>query len=167
MEPLSRHSIELRHEIHPGDLGRVVQLHGEVYAGEYGFNHQFEAYVAYTLGEFASDQVSAGGRLWLAEIDGRLVGSIGIVLRDHDQAQLRWLIVHPNVRGRGLGRRLVAETISYCRDAGCRWIYLWTVSPLVEAARLYLAHGFRLTEETEVRRMWGSMLAEQRYDLNL
>lgn len=167
METTSERGIILRHDVRPGDLGRVVELHGEVYAAEYGFDHQFEAYVAYTLGQFASEGGNFNGRLWIAEIDDRLVGSIGIVLQPELRAQLRWLIVHRDARGSGLGSRLVASAVEYSRDLGCRSVYLWTVNPLTDAARLYAKHGFRLTEEKEPCSMWGSMLAEQRYDLSL
>ena len=35
----------LRHDLHPGDIGTVVQLHGITYAREYQFDPTFEAYV--------------------------------------------------------------------------------------------------------------------------
>src|SRR3990167_5277769 len=42
----------LRSELRPGDLGRIVWLHGTVYAHECGFDPTFEAYVAGPLAEF-------------------------------------------------------------------------------------------------------------------
>ncbi len=159
--------LSVRHDLRPGDLGRVIAMHGDLYAAEYGFDHRFEAYVAETLGEFGRTARSGRDRLWLAELDGRLVGSIGVVGREHDEAQLRWVLVHPDARGRGSGRRLVGEALAFCRTAGYRSVYLWTVHPLAEAARLYLRAGFVLTEEKPREPMWGTTLSEQRYDLRL
>ncbi|MDI3340257.1 MAG: GNAT family N-acetyltransferase [Sphaerobacter sp.] len=159
--------VSLRCELRPGDLGRVTELHGVLYAAEYGFDHTFESYVAESLGEFGRLARPGRDRLWLAERDGRLVGSIGIVGREGGAAQLRWFLVHPDARGRGLGRRLLGESLAFCRAAGYRSVYLWTVNLLTDAARLYTAAGFRLTEETPARPTWGVMLAEQRYDLTL
>lgn len=159
--------VSLRHDLRPGDLGRVTELHGVLYAEEFGFDHTFESYVAEALGEFGRLYRPGQDRLWLAERDGRLVGSIGIVGREDGAAQLRWFLVHPDARGRGLGRRLLNESLAFCRAAGYRSVYLWTVNILTDAARLYTSVGFRLTEETPVQPTWGVMLAEQRYDLTL
>lgn len=157
--------VMIRHDLRPGDLGRVVLQHGELYAREYGFDHRFEAYVAETLAEFALGFRPDRDRLWLAELDGELVGSVGILGREDGWAQLRWFLVHPSARGRGLGTRLVRECLDFCCAAGCRAVFLWTVDPLVEAARIYERAGFRLTEEKPPAQLWGQTLREQRYDL--
>lgn len=159
--------ITLRHEIRPGDLGRVTTLHGALYADEYGFDVTFEAYVALTLGEFARAVRPGQDRLWIAERGDEVVGSIGIIGREGNAAQLRWFLVHPSARGRGLGWRLLEESLAFCRAARYESVYLWTVHTLEAAARLYTAAGFRLTEEKDLAPLWGQMLAEQRYDLRL
>lgn len=159
--------IVIRHDLRPGDLGRVTKEHGELYAREYGFDHTFEAYVAATLAEFAQRLRPDRDRLWLAERQGRLVGSIGVVGREGGAAQLRWLLVHPDARGQGVGSRLVAACLDFCRSAGYRSVFLWTVDSLADAARLYRRFGFTLTEEKPARTLWGQLLREQRYDLTL
>ena len=157
----------VRHELRPGDLGRATALHGVLYAEEYGFDHRFEAYVAETLGQFGRTARPGLDRLWLAELDGRLVGPIGIVGRVDGAAQLRWVLVHPDGRGHGLGRRLLDEALAFCRAAGYGSVFLWTVSPLAAAARLYTAAGFHLTERKPLDAPWGVPLSEERYDLTL
>jgi GNAT superfamily N-acetyltransferase len=158
--------ITVRHGPRPGDLGRVTALHGELYAAEYGFDCRFEAYVAETLGEFGRLARPGRDRLWLAETGGRLIGSVGIVGREDGAAQLRWLLVAPEGRGRGLGRRLLGEALAFCREAGYRSVYLWTVGQLTTAARLYLEAGFRKTEALPPAD-WGAPVVEERYDLRL
>jgi len=123
--------VSIRHALRPGDLGRVTELHGLLYAAEYGFDHRFEAYVAETVGQFGRTAREGRDRLWLAELDGRLVGSAGIVGRDGGAAQLRWVLVHPDGRGHGLGRRLLDQALGFCRVADYRSVFLWTVTPLV------------------------------------
>ena len=58
----------ISHDLRPGDLGRVTELHGQVYAREYGFDHTFEAYVASTLAEFGLGLRPGRDRLWLADV---------------------------------------------------------------------------------------------------
>ena len=159
--------VTIRHDMRPGDLGRVIELHGVLYSDEYRFDGRFEAYVAETLGEFGRTARPDRDRLWLAELDGRLVGSIGIVGREEGAAQLRWVLLHPDGRGRGLGRHLLDEALAFCRAAGYRSVYLWTVSPLTAAARLYVAAGFGKTETKPPADLWGVSVAEERYDLAL
>ena len=159
--------VTVRHDLRPGDMGRVIALHGVLYAQEFGFDHGFEAYVAETVAEYGRLARPALDRLWIAERAGRQVGSIAIVGREDGAAQLRWFLVHPDTRGAGVGRRLVSEALAFCRSAGYRSVYLWTVSGLDAAARLYLAAGFRKTETKPPALLWGARLAEERYDLDL
>ena len=160
-------NIVVRHDLRPGDMGRVIALHGELYAREYGFDHGFEAYVAETVAEFGKLARPGLDRLWVAERDGQLVGCIAIIGREDGLAQIRWFLVHPTARGGGLGRRLVQESLAFCREAGYRSVCLWTVSGLEAAARLYLAAGFRKTETKPPAVLWGATLSEERYDLSL
>ncbi len=158
--------VTLRHELRPGDIGHVVQRHGLIYARECGWDHTFEAYVARPIAEFALRNDAERERMWLAEIAGRTVGSIGIVSGEADAAQLRWFLVEPDARGLGVGRRLVDEALGFCRATGRSHVYLWTVAGLDAAAHLYTRTGFRLTESVPGHR-FGADLVEQRYDLEL
>ena len=54
----------------PGDIGWVVQLHGELYAREYGWNSEFEALVADIAGRFLRKFQPGLERCWIAELDG-------------------------------------------------------------------------------------------------
>jgi GNAT superfamily N-acetyltransferase len=97
---------------------------------------------------------------------GRVRGSVAIVDASENAAQLRWLILHPEVRGFGLGRRLVEEAVGFCRTCGYARVLLWTVKGLLAATRIYTGIGFRLTEE-KTHRIWGNEITEQRYELEL
>jgi GNAT superfamily N-acetyltransferase len=158
--------VTVRHDARPGDLGRVVEQHGRLYAVEYGFDRRFEAYVAEGVAEFGRAAPAARQRLWLAECNEKLLGSIAILDRGAGVAQLRWFLLDPSARGHGLGRRMVRESLDFCRAAGYHAVFLWTVSLLDAAAHLYREAGFILTEET-VSAAWGPTVTEQRYDLLL
>jgi N-acetylglutamate synthase-like GNAT family acetyltransferase len=157
--------ITIRHEFRPGDAGRLIELHGLLYSQEHGFDHTFEAYVAKPLAEFMLSQTPRE-RIWLVDSDGVLMGSVAIVKHTETEAQLRWFLLHPALRGRGLGNRLVEEAVAFCRESRYERVFLWTVSSLRAAAQVYQKADFRLTDE-QTHEIWGCKLTEQRYDLVL
>jgi N-acetylglutamate synthase-like GNAT family acetyltransferase len=158
-------NVNIRNHLKPGDIGYITYLHGTLYAEERGWDHTFEAYVAGPLAEFAKSH-NDRERIWVVEKDGAVAGSVGIVEASRRRAQLRWLLLHPRLRGHGIGRTLLQEAISFCKDKRYSTIFLWTVSALASAARLYTSAGFQLAEEN-THEMWGAVVTEQRYDLNL
>ena len=153
----------IRTELRPGDVGEITRLHGVLYRDEYGWDEHFEAYVAEALGRFVLDANPERGRIWIAELDDSIVGCIAIVRASADEAQLRWFLVTPAARGTGLGRRLINEAMTFCRDSAYQRVFLWTVSKLTAAAQLYRSCGFVLTE-SKTHEIWGQKLTEERYD---
>jgi len=152
----------------PGDLGWVVMSHGEVYAREFGWDGSFEALVARIVADYARQPDPRREAAWIAEVDGRRTGCVFCVSDpDHEgTALLRILLVHPDGRGRNLGRRLVDTCLMFAREAGYRRVRLWTNHPLVAARHLYLERGFRLVAE-EPHHSFGVDLVGQTYELDL
>jgi len=157
--------VTLRTEMRAGDLGRIVSLHGELYARECGWDLTFEAYVAGPLAEFVRSP-SPRNRLWIAEHVGGIVGCVAIVGASQREVQLRWYLVVPEWRRRGLGRRLLAEAVAFSREQGYETVFLWTTSNLTAAAKQYLSAGFRKIE-ARPGRMWGKDVVEEKYELAL
>jgi GNAT superfamily N-acetyltransferase len=150
----------------PGDMGFVVQSHGARYAGDYGYDASFEALVAEIAAKFISSFDASRERCWIADIDGRPVGSVFLVRSDDEVAKLRLLLVEPSARGQGLGQRLVAECISFARACGYRRITLWTQSNLSAARKIYQDAGFTLTR-SEPHRSFGQNLIGETWEREL
>jgi N-acetylglutamate synthase-like GNAT family acetyltransferase len=162
---MDRPSVIIRNETRPGDLGYLLYLHGSLYAKEYGFDNTFETDVAIAVTDFFRSY-SGQERIWIVEHRDEVAGCIAIVKRADDAAQLRWFLLHPKIRGFGIGRQLINEAISFSKKCGYSSMFLWTADILTEAAHLYKSAGFSITgEKTHTR--WGQRLTEQRYDLKL
>jgi ribosomal protein S18 acetylase RimI-like enzyme len=157
----------IRRELRPGDLGAIIAHHGRVYPPEYGLDSSFEGHVAAS--------VSAAGKrgwprrnegVWIVEADGEHAGSIALTDEGDGLAALRWFVLDPELRGQGLGRRLVAELLADAERAGYDTIGLETFSDLRAAAHIYRGHGFEL-QWTETGPRWGrEELTYQRYELS-
>jgi len=157
---------KIRHHIKPSDIGYLTYLHGILYAKEYGYDQTFEAYVARGLAEFIQSFNPDKDRIWLAETNGRIIGSVAIAGHSKVDAQLRWFLVHPDYRRLGIGKELLKDALQFCKECKYKTIFLWTASELVGAGHLYTSFGFSRTEERK-HEIWGKTVTEERYDLHL
>jgi GNAT superfamily N-acetyltransferase len=150
------------------DYGWIIQSHGEVYAREYGWGPRFLSLVARVVADYIDAFDPALERCWIAERDGRNVGSV-FVAKDPSRpgvAKLRMLLVLPSARGLGIGRRLVDECTVFARDAGYHTISLWTNSVLTAARKLYADAGYTLVRE-EIHDTFGTPLTAETWEMRL
>lgn len=153
-------------DLAPGDIGWVVQQHGEIYAREYGWNSRFEALVAGIASEFLLEFQPEWERGWIAELHGERVGAIFVVRKSPTVAQLRMLILAPGARGLGLGGKLVDECIAFARLKGYKKMVLWTHSCLLAARGIYARRGFTLMQ-SESHEGYGKQLVGETWELKL
>ncbi len=157
----------LLRDLKAGDLGWIIHRQAVLYTGEYGWNNDYEALVARILADFTQAFDPAHDAAWVAEIDGRIVGSVFLVKGDQPKlGKLRLLYVEPDARGAGVGAKLVNACIERARAVGDERLTLWTNSVLTAARRLYERAGFRLVEEAP-HHSFGVDLIGQTWELNL
>lgn len=158
--------IVFREQLLPGDVGYLIYLHGQLYAKETGYNLEFESYVCKTFHEFLQSYNPAKDRLFLATYQEQIIGAVAILGSSRHLAQLRWFLVHPDFRGLGLGKKLLANAIDFCQEKNYQKVYLLTTSMQTTAIDLYKKAGFHKTGEKYLE-MWGQHLYEQRYELTI
>jgi ribosomal protein S18 acetylase RimI-like enzyme len=160
--------VTIRRELRPGDLGAIIAHHGRVYGREYGVDRTFEAMVGAAV-------AAAGKRgwphenegVWIVELDGRHAGSVALTDEGSGQAAVRWVVLDPEVRGQGLGRRLIGEVVAKAREAGYELLWLETFSDLQTAAWIYRSLGFEV-QWAQTGPRWGrAEITYQRYELDL
>ena len=150
----------------PGDMGWVVQQHGEIYWREYGWDMRFEALVSGIVSGYVTNYQSDFEKCWIAEIDGVRAGSAFVVRKSKTTAQLRLLILTPEARGLGLGGKLCDECIAFARATGYKKMTLWTNSCLLAARAIYAKRGLtRVMAEPD--QGFGQDLVGETWDLKL
>ena len=149
------------------DVNSVVRLHREVYEGEYGLDPSFAVDVATQMAELRRRGWPGPGEgLWLAELEDQIVGSITLYELGGGRGRLGDLVLAPETRGMGAGRRLVEQVLEAARAAPYERLELETFGDLTAAGSLYRSVGFeKVSSEHTVR--WGREMDWQRYELEL
>ena len=126
----------------------------------------FIAMIARLIADYLADNDPEREAAWVAELDGRRVGSVYCVYRSNEVAQLRLLFVDAEGRGHGVGSKLVERCIEFARERGYKRMMLSTVAPLESARKIYDAAGFKQTkEEPDPAFPEGAMAQEMWLDL--
>ena len=94
------------------------------------------------LGDPVAAYIDRGGAILIAELDGRPVGCVALVPDGAGACELSKMAVASELRGRGVGRGLLAAAIDHARGLGARSISLGSSRKLTSAVRLYEAFGF-------------------------
>ena len=83
--------------------------------------------------------------LWVAELNGRVVGMVGLVHEENFEQgvyELKRMYVVPSCRGMGIAKNLINELISHAKTNRIKLVFLKTTSTLVPAIQLYMKNGF-------------------------
>lgn len=90
----------------------------------------------------AEELVEPHGLLLLARLRGEAVGCGALKLHGRDPVEIKRMWIAPDVRGLGVGRRLLADLEVHARRRGARVARLETNKALTEAIALYRSAGY-------------------------
>lgn len=150
----------------PGDLEWLVGAHAHHYAEAEGFDDTFGPLVESILRDFTAQHDPDREKGWIAERDGKPLGSIFCVRLDDQTAKLRLFFTAPEARGLGLGKRLLDTCMGFARDRGYARMELWTHESHEAACALYSRAGWVCTSSKPVH-SFGVDLVEQAWEVKL
>ena len=130
--------VQIRRGGSADDVNAIARINGEVFEPEYGMEPAFAADMAVQLAELRrSGWPRDGEGCWIAELDGRAVGSSRCGTSGTASRALGHLALRPEARGTGAGRRLFDTVLDAARAAGYQRLELMTFSDLVDAREIY------------------------------
>lgn len=96
--------------------------------------------------------IKTGGNFWIATVNDRLIGSIGIMPYSKEIAVLKKFFVYEDYQGEPfhLGQKLYSFLLSFAKDKGFKTIMLDTPRNTVRAHKFYEKAGFKKVGENEL-----------------
>lgn len=91
-----------------------------------------------------------GGEFWIAVSDGKVVGTIGLMLKENHCAILKKFFVKKEFRSQKVGLALYNELLQYAISKGVRRILLDTPAVAHASHRFYEKAGFRKISTAEL-----------------
>ncbi len=141
--PPSTAPIQFR-DLETGDLGWITEAHGRLYAQDEGFDLSFEALVAGLLSDYVTKKHENSRAFIATTPDGARLGCTFVVHEADDIARLRMVLLEPQARGLGLGRRLLEMALSHAKSKGYAKMVLATHESHRAACAMYAKAGFFL-----------------------
>ena len=139
------------------DIPRIIELYGDLdISTAHGALSRAATEDEYKLA-FAQIQTDAGQQLLVAEEEGKVVGTMALIIVPNlSHGGLPWagvenVMVDADYRRRGIGKLLMDYALAQAKKAGCYKIQLISDKSRKEAHKFYRAlgykasgHGFRL-----------------------
>ena len=106
-----------------------------------------------------------GGNFWVAECDGTIVGTIGLLDIGNRQGALRKMFVVPAHRGReqGVAQQLLDGLLRWAAARGIAQIFLGTTEKFLAAHRFYERNGFEQVAPEALPREFPVMAVDSKF----
>jgi GNAT superfamily N-acetyltransferase len=150
----------------PTDRDWLIEQHEVHYAAAEGFDETFGVLVTQIIDAFLANHDATSEAGWIAWQSGQRLGSIFCVRLDDDTAKLRLFLLTPEVRGKGLGKQMLATCTGFARSCGYARMQLWTHESHTAAGVLYAKMGWTLGATKPVV-SFGKANVEQTWSITL
>lgn len=140
----------------------TAEVHGLFARGQRdfaaGLEPQVEEYIRLSLAADlahieAHYLADPGSHFWVAELEGRVAGMVGLERLSEEEGELRRMSVSPTARRQGIGWGLLQTVERFCRQQGYLRLSLSTVTQLQPAIAMYRKNGFVLVKEASYMTM--------------
>lgn len=123
----------------PGDEVAFRSLNEAWIAKHFGMEEKDRITLSDPVGEI----LNPGGRIFFALAGATCIGCCALIKVEPQEFEVAKMAVAEQLRGQGIGRRLLEYVVAQARALGTRRLYLETNSKLGNAIHLYESVGFR------------------------
>jgi putative acetyltransferase len=131
--------------IEPTDNKEIASIIRSTFR-EFGLDRPGTAYFDTALDNMYGNFQVPGSRYLVGCIDGHIAGGGGVYPSpglDAGTCELVKMYLSPVARGKGLGRRLMEECLSFAGEYSYKQVYIETFPELQKAMSIYEKYGFR------------------------
>ena len=153
----------------PGEEHYVAEAHERIYRDQYGWGENFSRYAKKVVYDFADAPRREHAEMWIAEAEGKPVGSIMLQETGEGVGQLRLFLLEPDYQHGGIGIALWHTAMDAAGAWGLKHLFLETAEPCTDARQIYAKEGFVITDRS-IASDWaldGSPVCEEQWDLDL
>ena len=137
----------------PADTEAIAAVLREAF-GVYRENYTPEAFEIVTPPPREIATRFAEGPQWVAELDGRVVGTVSL-RTDPEGLYVRSMAVMPSVQGKGVGHVLLNAVNEFADRSEHDRVFLHTTYFVPGAGEMYAKHGFRWVRDTTAEEWYG------------
>lgn len=130
------------------DIELSIKRQREIFGGEFGFLDSSHPYAEKAIREFAVNWDKQKDFMLIAKENSKFAGTITFMGEENGVGHLRFLILEPHLRGKGIGKAIVTTALEWAKEMGYNHIWLSTHSVLETARHMYTKLGFvKVSEE--------------------
>lgn len=144
-------TIRLADEADAKDVSKILLEAFDVYRRFY----TDEAFAYVTPKSTEVEGRFAEGPIWLAEIDGKAVGTVSMTT-EPEGLYMRSMAVLPEAQGRGVGHKLLEAVDEWAAGTDQERIFLYTTYFVPGAKEMYEKHGFERVRDTTADEWYGT-----------
>lgn len=97
------------------------------------------------------EYIRSGGNMWMAVDDSdEIIGTIAIMKKDKNTAELKSFYVNKKYRGNGISKKLFSVAMEYCKQINLHKIFLGTYDTMETAICFYKKRGFSEIEMNHI-----------------
>lgn len=114
---------------------------------EFGFSYD-EAY-DYDLNNPQKYYIDKGGMFYVLKDEGKIIGTVAIINKGNNIAELKRMYVDKEHQGKGCGTTMLEKAIEFCIQHGFTKLEFETNRKFTVAHKFYQKHGFKIVNEDD------------------